>query len=328
MTEQEQGSPGVSRNAPDLSWERQMIERVLLATIREQRRTRRWNIFFRVVMLVYVVWFLIVLSPTGPTQIAGHGPHTAVVDVRGEISADSQASAENIIRGLHKAVENKHVRGIILRMNTPGGTPVQAGYVYDEIHRLKAERPELPIYAVVGDLCASGGYYIAAAADKIYVSPASIVGSIGVIMNGFGLVEAIDKLGIERRLFTAGENKALLDPFVPVPAEQKTYVQELLNQIHAQFIQAVKTGRGNRLSDDPRLFTGLVWTGADSIRLGLADDIGSAGEVAKNVIGAKEMVNYTPKEGLLERLSQEVGTHAGEALRSLWLGVAHSVMLR
>jgi len=255
--------------------------------------------------------------PTG--GFLGHSEskeHTAVIDVAGTIAEGNPADADNLIEGLRDAVKDKGTKGILLRMNSPGGSPVQAAYVYEEIRRIKKEKPKLPIYAVVSDLCASGCYYIAAAADKIYVHPASVVGSIGVIMNGFGFVETMQRLGVERRLLIAGEHKALLDPFSPVNEVEKEHLQEVINTVHQQFINAVKQGRGDRLKADSQTFSGLVWTGQDSITLGLADEVGDLRSVAENVIGAKETVNFTPKEQLLDRLSHRLGTSLGTLLQS------------
>ncbi|MEN8259773.1 MAG: S49 family peptidase [Pseudomonadota bacterium] len=304
------------------SWERAILEKVALAAITEQRRTRRWGIFFKSLFFAYLVVLLALMYyPLTDDARKRAEAHTAAIDVVGMISDGAEADAKVIIKGLRDAVKNKATKGIILRMNTPGGSPVQASEVYDEIRRLKKERPMLPIYAVVSDICASGGYYIASAADKIFVSRASIIGSIGVIMNGFGFVDSMQKLGIERRLLIAGEHKAILDPFSPVSEDEKVHVQSLLNEIHQQFISAVRDGRGDRLKDDPRIFSGLVWTGIDGIKLGLADALGNEDYVAGEVIGAKEIVNFTPQEKFLERLAGKIGASAG---RLFW-NVAQSM---
>ena len=239
-----------------------------------------------------------------------------MIDVAGAIMEGNPTDADNLIEGLRDAIKDKATKGIVLRMNSPGGSPVQAAYVYEEIRRIKKENSKMPIYAVVSDMCASGCYYIAAAADKIYVHPASVVGSIGVIMNGFGFVDSMQRLGVERRLMIAGSHKALMDPFSPVNEFEKNHIQGVINTVHQQFIDAVKQGRGDRLKDNPDLFSGLVWTGQDSIKLGLADEVGNAREVAENVIGAKETVNFTPKERLLDRISQRLGASLGAALQS------------
>ncbi|MGR9100086.1 MAG: S49 family peptidase, partial [Gammaproteobacteria bacterium] len=283
-------------------WEREVIEKLAFAAINEQRTARRWSVFFKSLMFAYLVALLMIaVAPKIEQGIRGGDKHTAVVDVVGMITEDGDSSAENIIKGLRSAVKSKGTRGIILHMNTPGGTPVQADYVYAEIRDIKKKNPDLPIYAVVSDICASGGYYIASATDKIFVNQASIVGSIGVIMDGFGFVDTLDKFGVERRLMTAGSHKAILDPFSPVNEVEKIHVQGLLKQVHQQFIDAVRQGRGDRLKDDPELFSGLIWTGAESIELGLVDALGNDDYVAREVIGAEEMVNFTPEEKLFDR---------------------------
>ncbi len=293
----------------DAHWERGVIEKLAFAAITEQRRARRWGIFFKSLLCVYLIGILgLTMAPFGAkgSLKTGEG-HTAVVDVRGIISEATPTNASAIIEGLTAAFNDENTKGIILRMNTPGGSPVQSDYVYHEIRRLKKERPDLPIYAVVSDVCASGGYYIASAADKIFVNPSSLIGSIGVIMNGFGFVTAMEKLGVERRLVIAGEHKALMDPFSDVSSEEKIHVQGLLTQVHQQFINAVREGRGDRLKNDPDLFSGLIWTGVQSIEMGLADSIGNTRSVAKDVIGAEELVDFTPQEKLFDRLISQVG---------------------
>ncbi len=309
--------PGAETRSTPPSWERETLEKVLLASIEEQRRARRWGIFFKLLLAIYLAIALWLAAkpwlPHGGEEGKGY---TAVVDVMGVIAPGQPYSAENIIQGLRDAVADSGTKGIVLRMNTPGGSPVQSAYVYEEIRRLKKSKPDLPIYAVVADMCASGGYYIAAATDKIYVNNASIVGSIGVIMGSFGFVEAMNKLGVERRIMTAGEHKALLDPFAPVDPVAREHLQSVLGSIHRQFINAVKEGRGERLKETPDMFSGLIWTGADGIRLGLADDLGDARYVAETVIGAKKMVNFTPDQGLLDRITHRFGTSLGRALGS------------
>lgn len=303
----------------ETGWERQVLEKALLESLSEQRRARRWSMVFKVILLLYLgvgVWWT--ARPWSPDRLPGaEKEHTAVIDVFGMIADGGQTNADAIIEGLRKAEKAKGVKGIVLRMNTPGGTPVQSAYVYDEIRRLKKARPDLPIYAVVSDVCASGGYYIAAATDKIFVNPASVIGSIGVIMNGFGFVGAMEKLGIERRVMTAGEHKAILDPFSPVNDEEKAHVQKVLDAVHQQFIRAVREGRGERLKDDPQIFSGLIWTGKEGIELGLADGVGDLRTVAETVVGAKEIVNYSKRKSWLERLTQEFGTSVGAALAAM-----------
>ncbi|HRB21910.1 MAG TPA: S49 family peptidase, partial [Nitrosomonas sp.] len=223
--------------------------------------------------------------------------HTALIEVKGVIAADTMSSAEKIVSSLQAAFKDKNTKGVVLRINSPGGSPVQAGYINDEIHRLRLKYPQIPVYAVVSDICASGGYYVAVAADKIFVDKASLVGSIGVLMDGFGFSGTLEKLGVERRLLTSGENKGFLDPFSPLDPEQKKYAQSLLKEIHEQFIQVVKQGRGERLKNDPAIFSGIVWTGEKSIELGITDAIGSAEYVAREIIQAETLVDYTPHEG-------------------------------
>ena len=299
------------------NWERDVLEKTLLAAVAEQRKARRWGIFFKSLIFVYLfVILVIMIEPFSLTSIGKGKAHTAVVNVIGTISEGSDSDADRIIKGLRAAAEDGGTKGIILRMNTPGGTPVQAAYVYDEIRRIKQQKPDLPIYAVVSDMCASGGYYIASATDKIFVNRASLIGSIGVIMNGFGFVNAMNKLGIERRLLTAGRHKAILDPFSPVSGEEKAYVQTLLNRVHQQFIEAVRQGRGQRLHDDPDIFSGLVWTGGESIELGLADAIGNTDSVAREIIGTEKIVDFTQEEGVIDQLAGRLGTSFGQGLLS------------
>lgn len=297
------------------NWERQTLEKLAFAALQEQRRARQWSIFFR--LLTLILLFLVVFSVMGwlgkgePT-IAGK--HTALVDLDGVIGADGEASADNIISGLQEAFKDKNTKGVILRINSPGGSPVQAGQINDEIRRLRAKYPEIPLYAVVDDICASGGYYVAAAADRIYVDKASIIGSIGVIMDGFGFTGTMEKLGVERRVMTAGENKAFMDPFSPPNKGQQQYAQQMLDEIHQQFIQVVRQGRGKRLKETPDMFSGLVWTGEKSISLGLADGIGSMDSVARDVIKAEDIVDFTPHEGLAERFAKRLGASAVQSL--------------
>ena len=290
-------------------WERGILEKVLLESIREQRVARRWNIGFKVAFLAYLglaLW--LAFNPLASSGPGGGKDHTALIKVEGLIAEGSRTNADSVVKALKAAAEDKATRGIILKLNTPGGTPVQAAYVYEAIRTLKKEHPNLPIHAVVTDLCASGGYYIAAAADKIFVNPSSIVGSIGVIMNGFGFVGAMEKLGVERRALTAGDHKALLDPFKAVQPIEKAHVQKVLNAIHEQFIAAVKAGRGDRLKDDPELFSGLVWSGTEAVAMGLVDAFGDVRSVAEKEIGVSELTDFTEREDWFERLSQRVGT--------------------
>ena len=319
MSEDNQATPPTQGSSKPLPvWERETLEKVLLATVHEQRRARLWGLAFKFALLLYlVVVGVLAFRPNGgfmSTSVSKE--HTAVLDVAGPIMEGNPADADNLIEGLRDAVKDKGTKGILLRMNSPGGSPVQAAYVYEEIRRIKKDNAKLPIVAVVSDLCASGCYYIAAAADKIYVHPSSVVGSIGVIMNGFGFVDSMQRLGVERRLLIAGEHKALLDPFSPVNEVEKAHLQEVIDTVHHQFIDAVKQGRGDRLKDNPDLFSGLVWTGQDAIKLGLVDEVGNARSVAETVIGATETVNFTPKERLLDRISHRLGASVGVVLQT------------
>jgi protease-4 len=296
-------------------WERMVLERVALKAIEEQRRSRQWNALFKLLWFAFA--FLVLAAMLGwvgkgdSETRTSLGKHTAVVDVEGVISSEDKASAERLIKGLNRAFKDSNTAGVVVRINSPGGSPVQAGHVNDEIKRLRAKYPGIPVHAVVEDLCASGGYYIAVAADKIYVDKASIVGSIGVIAGGFGFTGAIDKLGIERRVYTAGENKDFLDPFAPERPEHRDHMKKLLADVHEQFVKVVRDGRGQRLKETPDMFSGLFWSGEKSIELGLADAIGSTEYVAREVFGAEKLVNYTVEENPFETLSKRFGASVG-----------------
>ncbi len=280
------------------NWERGLLENLALASLREQRRTRSWGIFFKILAALYL--FILLFAALGWIEegsVRLPEKHTALIEVKGVIAADTMSSAEKIVSSLQAAFKDKNTKGVVLRINSPGGSPVQAGHINDEIHRLRLKYPQIPVYAVVSDICASGGYYVAVAADKIFVDKASLVGSIGVLMDGFGFAGTLEKLGVERRLLTAGENKGFLDPFTPLDPAQKKYAESLLKEIHEQFIQVVKQGRGERLKNDPAIFSGIVWTGEKSIELGITDAIGSAEYVAREIIQAETLVDYTPHEG-------------------------------
>lgn len=299
-------------------WERQALERLAGAALQEQRRTRYWGIFFKSVTLLYLFLVLFVaMGWLGGRDIAASGRHTALVQVNGVIGPESRASADQVMAGLQAAFKDSNTAGVILRINSPGGSPVQAGQINDEIRRLRALHPDIPVHAVIEDVCASGGYYVAAAADRIYVNRASLVGSIGVLMDGFGFAGAINRLGIERRLLTAGDNKGFLDPFQPLQPRQREHAQAMLDQIHAQFIAVVKQGRGDRLKPVPELFSGLVWTGERSIELGLADALGSVESVARDVIKAESVVDFTPRENIAERFAKRFGAAAMESVWAL-----------
>lgn len=307
-------------------WERDALERIAMAAINEQRTARRWKIFFRfafLAVLVLIAWSVFDFSGA---RVEGGGRHTALVSLDGEISSDTPANAEDINSALDSAFDDDGTAGVILHIDSPGGSPVQAGIINDEIHRLRAKYPAIPLYVVVGDMCASGGYYVAAAADKIYVNKASIVGSIGVLMDGFGFTGLMDKLGVDRRLRTSGENKGFYDPFSPDTPKMDAHAQEMLDQIHQQFIDAVKAGRGQRLKDSPDIFSGLFWTGQKSVELGLADGYGDTDFVAREVIKAPDVVDYTVKQGISDRLAKRFGASVGSgAMHSLISGAKLSL---
>lgn len=301
--------PNDPRNAPD--WERKTLEKLAFAALSEQKARRRWGIFFKLVVFTYLAAVLVAVMGWAPgKEPASSERHTALINIYGAIEARGEVSADKINAALQSAFEDKNTAGVLLRINSPGGSPVQSGIIFDEMRRLKAKHPDIPLYAVVEDLCASGGYYIAAGADKIYVNKASIVGSIGVLMNGFGFTGAMEKLGVERRLLTAGENKGFLDPFSPVNPAQKVHVEAMLGAIHQQFIDVVKLGRGKRLQETPDMFSGLVWTGEQSIKLGLADELGTVDSVARDVIKAEKLVDFSVKENLAERFAKRLGADA------------------
>lgn len=301
-------------NDKNRHWEREALERVALAAVTEQRRSRRWSIFFKLIFIAYLGVFLFMLERDRLGDAALSGRYAALVDVDGVIDTGSQASADNIIAGLRAAFEAKNTAGVILRTNSPGGSPVQAAYINNEINRLREKYPDIPLYAVVVDMCASGCYYVAVAADKIYANESSIVGSIGVLMDGFGFVDTMKKLGVERRLLTAGENKGFLDPFSPVNPKHQRYVEGVLKEIHQEFIDVVKTGRGDALKNDKEIFSGLIWTGVRAKELGLIDDFASAAEVAREVIGVENIVDFTPRENVLDRFAEQLGVAAAKAL--------------
>jgi len=295
-------------------WQRKLIQQLATSSLAEQRRARRWGIFFKFLTFAYLVGLVLLYTPDINLKSVEHKQHTALVELKGVIAADKEANADNIITGLRDAFEDENTAGVILRINSPGGSPVQAGYINDEIVRLRKKYPDIPFYVVISDICASGGYYVASAADKIYADKASIVGSIGVRMDGFGFVDAMKKLGVERRLITAGKHKGFLDPFQPAKEADIAQVKTLLADIHSQFINVVRTGRGDRLKETPDLFSGYVWTGEQAIDLGLVDELGSASYVAREVIGAKDIVDFTPKEDLLQRFSKKFGTALGQGV--------------
>lgn len=302
----------------DPSWERKTLEKLAFAALEEQKVRRRWSIVFKSLGFAYLAVVLVAVVDWG-NNAEHQERHTALINLQGVIEAKGEANAENMVSALNSAFEEKNVAGIILRINSPGGSPVQAGIVNDEIYRLRAKHADKPLYVVVEDMCASGGYYVAAAADKIFVNKASIVGSIGVLMDGFGFTGTMDKAGVERRLLTAGENKGFLDPFSPQMPQHKAHAQLLLDDIHKQFIEVVKTGRGKRLKETPEMFSGLMWTGAQSIQLGLADDFGSVDSVARDVIKAEKVLDYSVKDNIAERFAKRLGA---STMNEFWKGAS------
>ncbi|EMP55775.1 family S49 unassigned peptidase [Marinobacter santoriniensis NKSG1] len=299
---------------PESGRDWKLIEKLVMSLQAEQRRSRRWGIFFKLLTFGYLFAILFMIrTPLMSGLEASAGEHTAVIDVSGPIGAEEIASADNLIDSLRTAFEDEGAKAVLLRINSPGGSPVQSGYVYDEIRRLREQYPEKKLYAVISDIGASGAYYIASAADEIYANRASLVGSIGVIAGGFGFTGLMDKLGIERRLYTAGKNKAFLDSFSPEKPEEVDFWKSVLENTHKQFISAVKAGRGDRLADDPRLFTGLVWSGDQAKDLGLIDGLGSASYVAREVIGAEKLVDYSHRKSALEDLVGQLGVAFGES---------------
>ena len=295
--------------------ERSALERLLLEHLNEQRRSRRWGVFFKIIGVTWLFLVFFILLGHFDGEFVSTKPHTALIDLNGEIGGDDGITADTLIGALNSAFDDDNTKAVVLRINSPGGSPVQAGQVFDEIKRLRGIHTQTPLYVVVDDICASGGYYIAAAGDKIFVDKASLVGSIGVLMDGFGFTEGMKKLGVERRLLTAGENKGFLDPFSPLQADQQLHAKLMLEEIHQQFIQVVRQGRGNRLKESPEMFSGLVWSGARSIELGLADALGSVDTVARDIVKVKDIIDYTPQEGLADRLARRIGSAAGEMLR-------------
>ena len=306
-----------------------ILETVLNTAFIEQRRSRRWGIFFKLVTMGYLI-ALLLLFLQGSNQVkATSGQFTALINLQGEIGTDLPVNASDFRESLKSAYSDPGTKGLIIALNSPGGSPVQSGMINDEIIRYKNEYPEIPVYAVIEDICASGGYYIAVATDKIYVDKASIVGSIGVLMNGFGFEEAIKKLGIERRLVTAGENKAILDPFLPINPRHKEHIDELLADVHQQFIDEVKLGRGDRLADNDDIFSGLFWTGEKAIQLGLADKIGNIQSVAKDEIGFEEIVDFTNYETFADRFAKQLGAGIGTTFSDYFYNkIYHNIQLR
>ena len=320
--ENQQDNPIKTEASRESGWEREVIEKLALAAVTEQTRARRWSVFFKSLMFAYLIAiFGVAMYPTIKQDMGGNSKdHTAVIDVVGVIAEDKDSNAADIIESLRDAVKDKHTKGIILHSNSPGGSPVQSAYVYEEIRNIKKEHPDLPVYAVVSDICASGCYYIASASDKIFVNQSSLIGSIGVLMDGFGFVDVMQKLGVERRLLTAGAHKAMLDPFSPPKEDETKYMQGLLDQVHQQFIGAVKAGRGDRLKETPDMFSGLVWTGEAGVKLGVADGFGNDDHVAKDIIGAEKLVDFTQQGRLIDKIAGKLGASFGQAISSLMQG--------
>jgi len=310
------GNASNATNEPKLSngsWERKVLEDLAFAALTEQRKSRRWGYVFKGLMFLYLFAILMLMIPSGDLPMH-KTKHTALVEINGEISADAEANADSVVTGIRDAFDNKNAQGLILRLNTPGGSPVQAGIINDEIKRLQATRPDFPVYAVIQDVCASGGYYIAVAAKAIYADKASIVGSIGVRMDSFGFTGLIDKIGVERRSVTAGENKSFLDPFLPVKEADLQFAHEMLNNIHQQFIDVVKAGRGDRLSNDPQLFTGLFWSGEQALPLGLIDGLANSSTVARDIIGAEEIIDYTLRPSYFDQFTGKLGASISQLM--------------
>jgi protease-4 len=299
---------------PANSKEWKLIEKTLLQMGAENRKARRWGIFFKSLMFIYLFAILFMFLGADKNSVEGGGAHVAVVDVKGVIAANEDASAKTIIKGLRKAFKDTDTKAVILNINSPGGSPVQAGYVYDEIKRLRKLHPTIKVYAVISDLGASGAYYIASAADDIYADKASLVGSIGVTASGFGFVDTLKKLGVERRIYTSGTHKTFLDPFSPEKPEEVAFWHKVLDQTHQQFIQKVREGRGSRLKETPNMFSGLIWNGEQAVKLGLIDGLGSADYVAREVVGVKKLVDFTPKPNPFDKFTQKLGTEIGNAI--------------
>jgi len=313
--------------AENEQWERGLITKLATSALKEQRRARLWGIFFKLLTFAYITLVLLLaVDWKGRTEGVGGKKHTAMVEVSGVISPGSDASAEKVTTALQAAFKDKNTQGVVMRINSPGGSPVQAQTIYDEMRRLRLKYPDIPLYAVVEDICASGGYFIAVGADRIYVSKSSLVGSIGVIMNGFGFTGLMDKLGVDRRLITSGENKAFLDPFSPVEPKHVEFAKKLAEEIHQQFIAVVREGRGKRLKETPETFSGLIWSGQKSIELGLADGIGSLDYVAREVVKAEEIVDFSQKENIAEKLAKRFGASVGSAIAEYAVRVSPNIL--
>lgn len=298
-----------------MDWEKKLLKDVMMASVKEQRANRRWGVFFKLLIGVYLFTILILYSIENVHDTSLGKPHTALIKINGVIMDQAEAGSEPVLKSLKAAYKDKKMAGIIIEINSPGGSPVQSAYIYDEIRRLKKAHEAIPVIAVITDIGASGGYYVACAADKIYANESSMVGSIGVLMDGFGFVDTLKLLGVERRLYTAGQNKGFLDPFTPKKAAEVTHIQTLLHQIHDQFIKSVKIGRGDRLKDEETVFSGLIWSGEQSLELGLIDGLGSSQHVAREVIKAEKIIDYTEKVDILDRFADRVGV----SISKMWL---------
>ncbi len=328
MADNPWGPSSSSTPTPPRGREWELLEKVVMASVEEQKRARRWSIFFKLMTFLYIAWLVwLIFGSSNVEKAAISGSHTAVVDVSGEISDRSDANADAIIGGLQSAFEAPKSKAVVLRINSPGGSPVQSAYVYDEIRRLRALHKDKKVYAVITDMGASGAYYIASAADQIYVNPGSLVGSIGVIMQGFGVQGLMQKLGVEDRTMTAGEHKAILSPFEPMKPEEKAHVKALLDTVHQQFITAVRQGRGQRLKENPEIFSGLFWTGQQAVELGLADGFGSVDSVARSVVGAEDIVDYSEMPDPVTLVLRRLGASMGEAVMAQ-MAPAQGVQMR
>lgn len=297
------------------TWERSVLEKLAFDALTEQRTSRRWKTGIAIawLLLLFLSLFALLGWFGGKRDGSALQKHTALVELKGVISTESKASADKIISSLQHAFKDKNTQGVVLRINSPGGSPVQAGYINDEIKRLRAKYKDIPLYVVVQDICASGGYYVAAAADKIFVDKASIIGSIGVLMDGFGFTGTMEKLGVERRLVIAGENKGFLDPFSAINLEQQKYAKQMVDEIHQQFIKVVKDGRGKRLKETPEMFSGLVWSGEKSVANGLADGLGGLDYVARDIIKAEQIVDFTEEDSFSESLARRLGSNVADS---------------
>jgi len=308
----------VSDSNNDVNWERKVLEKLALEALAEQRRGRRWGIFFKLLGFAYLAVLLFLALDLGQgDKLADGDKFTALVNLNGVIKAKGDANAEHVVGALQAAFEDKHTAGVILRINSPGGSPVQSGIINDEMRRLRAKYPEIPLHVVVEDVCASGGYYVAVAADKIFVDKASIVGSIGVLMDGFGFTGTMEKLGVERRLLTAGVSKGFLDPFSPENENDKAHARQMLGEIHQQFIDVVRKGRGKRLKETPEMFSGLMWSGARSIELGLVDGYGTVDSVARDVIKASDVRDFSVKQNFAEKFAKQFGADMAEGMANV-----------